>query len=208
MKNQWIKRHISDPYVKKAQQEGYLSRAAYKLLEIQNKYQLIKPGMHIVDLGAAPGGWSQVAKKQVGFSGQVFSVDLLPISETVGTTFLQGDFRETDTLEQLLSLLAGKSINGILSDMAPNFSGNKSVDQPRSLYLAELALEFATKVLEKDGFLLMKCFQGQGTETFIQELKKHFVSLRFKKPQASRAQSREIYLLAEGYKADPGTICF
>lgn len=198
--NRWLKEHFADPYVIRAQKEGYRSRAVYKLQELQERYQLIKPGMFVVDLGAAPGGWSQYAVKVLGAKGRVVAMDILPMDPIADVKMLQGDFREQEVLDQLLALLGGEKVDLILSDMAPNMSGTDIIDQPRAMYLAELALDFTRQVLRPDGDLLMKVFQGSGTEEFFKELKQAFAKLSIRKPKASRARSAEVYVLARGYK--------
>lgn len=198
--SRWLKEHFADPYVIRAQKEGYRSRAVYKLQELQERYQLIKPGMFVVDLGAAPGGWSQYAVKVLGEKGRVVAMDILPMDPIADVKMLQGDFREQEVLDQLLALLKGEKVDLILSDMAPNMSGTDIIDQPRAMYLAELALEFAKQVLRPEGDLLMKVFQGSGTEEFFKELKRMFTKVSFRKPKASRARSAEVYVLARGYK--------
>jgi 23S rRNA (uridine2552-2'-O)-methyltransferase len=196
----WLDRHFNDEYVKRAQQEGYRSRAAYKLLEIQTKDRLLKPGMRVVDLGAAPGGWSQVSRKLAGEQGQVVALDLLPMEPISGVTFIQGDFREDGPLEQLRAVLRGEAVDLVLSDMAPNVSGMAAVDQPRAIYLCELALDFAEEVLKPGGALVVKAFQGEGFEALLKRLRTTFANVVSRKPKASRARSRELYLVATKYK--------
>lgn len=196
----WLREHFDDPYVQRAQKDGYRSRAAYKLLEIQEKDHLIRPGMTIVDLGATPGGWSQVAAKLVGPRGCVIASDILPFDALPGVTFLQGDFREESVFNELLSVLDGRPVDLVISDMAPNTSGNSAMDQPRAMYLCELALDFATRVLGPQGQFLVKVFQGEGFEEFRKAIHEHFGTLKSRKPNASRARSREMYLLASGFK--------
>lgn len=195
----WLQEHFDDEYVKKAQKDGYRSRAVYKLLEIDEKDHLLKPGMTVVDLGAAPGGWSEVAAQRVGEKGQVIALDILPMDSLPGVTFIQGDFREEGPYQALLETLADKPVDLVMSDMAPNISGMKAVDQPRAMYLAELALELARKVLKPGGDLLVKAFNGEGIDAFKQELRRDFNKLIVRKPRASRPRSAEIYLLARGY---------
>ncbi len=195
----WIKRHVNDPFVQKAQVDGYRSRASYKLLELHQKERLFKDGMNIVDLGAAPGGWSQVAAKAVGRKGQVFAVDRLEMNPIQGVTYLQGDFCEQSTVDTLNTLLGDSGIDWILSDMAPNLSGVVAVDQPRIMILAELAWEFAQQHLKKEGGLLVKVFQGEGFELYVKTLRKFFQKVTIRKPDASRSASRELYVLARGY---------
>lgn len=196
---QWLDRHIKDEYVKRAQREGYRSRAAYKLLEIEARDHIFKPGMRVVDLGAAPGGWSQVARTRVGMLGQVVALDILPVEPMSGVTFIQGDFREDGPVHALQATLGGKAVDLVLSDMAPNTSGISAVDQPKAMYLAELALEFARGHLNAGGTLLVKAFQGEGFDEFLRELRRAFTRVAIRKPRASRPQSREVYLVATGF---------
>ena len=195
----WLQEHFDDEYVKKAQKEGYRARAVYKLLEIDEKDRLLKPGMTVVDLGAAPGSWSEVAAQRVGDKGRVIALDILPMDSLPGVTFIQGDFREEGPYDALLEALEGAQVDLVMSDMAPNISGMKAVDQPRAMYLAELALELARKVLKPGGDLLLKVFTGEGLDAFKQELRQDFDKLIVRKPKASRPRSAEIYLLARGY---------
>ena len=195
----WLKEHFDDQYVIRAQQEGYRSRAAYKLLEIDDKDKLLKPGMTVVDLGAAPGGWTQIAADRVGPKGLVVALDILEMDPIPGVTVLQGDFREEEVLQQLMDALGGKPVDLVMSDMAPNFSGVKSVDQPRAMYLVELTLELARSVLKPNGNMLLKLFQGEGSEAFIKECRAAFEKVIIRKPAASRGRSREVYLLARNY---------
>lgn len=196
----WLREHFDDPYVKKAQQEGYRSRAAYKLLELQEKDRLIKPGMTVVDLGAAPGGWSQVAAKLVGHNGLVIASDILEMDTIAGVQFLQGDFREEEIYNQLLTIIGDRPVDLVISDMAPNMSGMDAVDQPRAMYLAELALEMAGHVLKKGGTFVVKVFQGAGFQEYRQTMLGQFTSLASRKPEASRPRSNEIYLVAKGFR--------
>ncbi len=196
----WMNEHLKDEFVKKAQKEGYRSRAAYKLLEIIDKDQIIKSGFKVLDLGAAPGGWSQVAIKIVGKKGQVIATDILPIESIVNVEFLQGDFTEEIIYNKLLSLTNKQKINVVLSDMAPNMSGQISIDQPKSIYLAELALDMATKVLSHNGHFVVKIFQGDGFDIFIQNTRKKFKKVVIRKPKASRPRSKEVYLIASQLK--------
>jgi len=198
--NRWMKEHFDDEYVKKSQQDGYRSRAVYKLQEIQNKDRLFKQGMRVVDLGAAPGSWSQIVSKWVGHNtGQVIATDILPIDPLPFVEFVQGDFREQAILDELLHRLGQQKSDIVISDMSPNMSGNDAVDMPRSLYLCELALDMAQQVLKPDGAFLVKMFQGQGSEAYLKEVKAHFKRLKIRKPKASRARSREVYVLAQGF---------
>ena len=196
----WLDEHFDDAYVKKAQKQGYRSRAAYKLLEIQQKDRFIKPGEIVIDLGAAPGGWSQVAAEQVGSKGRVIALDILPIEPIAGVECFQGDFTEQRVFDQLLETLGGEKAGLVLSDMAPNISGIKAVDQPKSMYLAELAVDLAQKVLVNQGDLLIKVFQGEGFDELLREIRELFTKVIIRKPQASRSRSREVYILAKGFK--------
>ncbi len=192
--------HLNDEYVKKAQKEGYRCRAVYKLIEITDKNQIITKGDRILDLGAAPGGWSQVAAKIVGKTGQIIASDILPIEAIPGVDFLQGDFTEMSVYKALLSLTKDQKMNTVLSDMAPNMSGQLSVDQPKSMYLAELALDMAIKTLTPNGHFLVKVFQGDGFDAYVQIARQTFKRVAIKKPKASRARSKEVYLLASQLK--------
>jgi len=196
-----LKEHFDDAYVRKSREQGYRSRASFKLLEIQERDHLIKPGMTVIDLGAAPGGWSQVAAQLVGPRGRVIASDILPMDALADVQFIQGDFTENEVVEQLLEAIGSDRADLVLSDMAPNMSGMKEIDQPRVLSLAELALDLARTVLRTDGTLLVKVFQGAGLDAFQKELKTCFRSVKVRKPQASRARSAELYLLAEGFMA-------
>lgn len=196
---QWLKEHFDDVYVKRSQEDGYRSRASYKLLELQEKDKFIKPGMTVVDLGAAPGGWSQVAANLVGDKGKLIASDILAMDSIAGVEFVEGDFTEQKIFDRLLSLLEDGA-DLLISDMAPNMSGMKDIDQPRAMYLAELALDMARSILKPNGSFLTKAFQGEGFEAFQRELRVNFKSVKARKPQASRARSREIYLLGSGFK--------
>ena len=196
----WMNEHLNDEYVKKAQKEGYRCRAVYKLIEITDKNQIITKGDRILDLGAAPGGWSQVAAKIVGKTGQIIASDILPIEEIPGVDFLQGDFTEMSVYKALLSLTKDQKMNTVLSDMAPNMSGQLSVDQPKSMYLAELALDMAIKTLTPNGHFLVKVFQVDGFDAYVQIARQTFKRVAIKKPKASRARSKEVYLLASQLK--------
>ncbi len=197
----WLKEHFNDPYVKKAKQEGWRSRAVYKLQEVDDKDGLFKPGMCVVDLGAAPGGWSQWTTHKVGSKGEVFALDILPVEPFAGVTFIQGDFREDEVYDSLLTALAGRDVDVVMSDMAPNMSGNKGVDIPRAMYLVELCIELADQVLKPNGDLLMKVFQGEGYEQLLKALRSKYQKVITRKPDSSRSRSKEIYLLARGKKA-------
>ncbi|RDI48039.1 23S rRNA (uridine(2552)-2'-O)-methyltransferase RlmE [Aquicella lusitana] len=196
----WLKEHFTDPYVKQAQQEGYRSRAVYKLLEIQERGHLFKPGMTVIDLGAAPGGWSQVVARLVKPCGRVIAMDLLPMEPIEGVDFIQGDFSDETILQALLDKLAPAKADWVISDMAPNMSGNESIDIPRSMYLSELALDFALQVLMPEGGFLIKVFQGEGFDALLAEMKRRFKTVAIRKPKASRGRSREVYILARGLK--------
>lgn len=196
----WLRRHVTDPYVKRAQAEGYRSRAAYKLEQIAARDKLFNPGMIVVDLGAAPGGWSQMAAKAVGPSGLVVALDLLDMPPIPGVKYLRGDFHDESTVFEIERLLAGRGVDLVLSDMAPNLSGIASTDQARVLTLAELALDFAVKHLKPQGKLLVKVFQGAGYEGFLRGMRGHFRKVVTRKPEASRSGSSEVYLLGAGLK--------
>jgi 23S rRNA (uridine2552-2'-O)-methyltransferase len=198
----WIKQHVKDPYVKQSQVDGYRSRASYKLLEIVEKDRLIRSGMTVVDLGSAPGGWSQVAARLVGHTGRVYALDLLPMDLIAGVDFIQGDFTEEDVFDELLRLIENRPVDLVISDMAPNLSGNKAVDQPAVMYLAELAVELAEKVLTSNGVFIAKLFQGQGFDPFVLQVRTLFNGVSIIKPDASRSRSREVYLVAKGLKAN------
>jgi 23S rRNA (uridine2552-2'-O)-methyltransferase len=195
---QWMREHVNDPFVQLAQKEGYRSRAAYKLLEIDAKDRLLKPGTVVVDLGATPGGWSQVAAARVGRGGKVIALDLLPLDPLAGVDFILGDFREEAVLRQLEDFLQGKPVGLVISDMAPNMSGVASADQARAMHLAELAMGFAIEHLKPDGNFLVKVFQGAGFEDFLKIMRSRFARVVTRKPKASRDRSSEVYLLGSG----------
>ena len=196
----WIKQHVKDPYVKQSQLDGYRSRASYKLLEIVEKGRFIKPGMVVVDLGSAPGGWSQVAAKLVGHKGCVVAVDILPMDPVAGVSFIQGDFTEEEILNQLLNEIGNRPVDLVISDMAPNLTGMKAVDQPAMIYLAELAVDLVQQVMTADGIFIAKLFQGEGFDEFVRNTRTVFNVVSLKKPDASRSKSREVYLVAKGLK--------
>ena len=198
--SRWMQEHFEDEFVKMAQAQGYRSRAVFKLKEIQDKDQLIRPGMNIVDLGAAPGGWSQYARQLMGKKNRLIALDILPMDTLDGVDFIQGDFRDEAVLDQLYAFLDGVPVNLVMSDMAPNMSGNKGVDQPRAIYLGELALDTAKAVLTKDGSFLVKLFHGEGFEMFLNEVSRSFAKVVIRKPKASRPRSNEVYILAKGFK--------
>lgn len=195
-----MQEHFDDPYVRKAQEMGYRSRAVFKLLEIQEKDRLLRPGMTVIDLGAAPGGWSQVASRLVGAQGCVIASDILPMDPLPGVAFIEGDFREEGVFRSIRDAAGDRPVALVISDMAPNISGNRAVDQPRAMYLAELALDFARQVLAPGGAFLVKVFQGEGIDEYRRALKSSFDQLAVRKPGASRARSAEIYLLARGFR--------
>ena len=194
----WMREHVSDAYVQRARREGYRSRAAYKLQQIARTDRLIARGMTVVDLGAAPGGWSQVAAELVGPKGKVVAVDLLEMAAVGSVVFVQGDFREARTVERLEAELRGAPVDLVVSDMAPNITGISVTDQARGIQLAELALEFAIKCLKPDGNLLVKTFQGAGFRELREAMRRHFQQVLTRKPQASRGRSSEVYLLGKG----------
>ena len=195
----WMREHLEDSYVQRAQKDGYRSRAAYKLLEIQQKDKLFKSGMTVVDLGSAPGSWSQIAAQLVGSKGMVLASDILEMDALPSVHFVQGDFREESVFNTLLATLDGRAVDLVISDMAPNIGGNAS-DQPRSMYLCELALDFAVRVLKPNGNFLVKVFQGEGYDEYRKAVAQQFSVIKSRKPEASRARSREMYLLATGFK--------
>ena len=196
----WLREHFDDPYVQRAQRDGYRSRACYKLLEIQEKDRLIQPGFTVVDLGAAPGGWSQVASRLVGEQGRVIASDILPVDALEGVEFIQGDFMEDSVLEAILETLGEARADLVISDMAPNMSGMNAVDQPRSMYLVELALDLARRVLRPGGGFLCKVFHGEGFDDFVRDARTSFSKVITRKPDASRPRSREVYMLATGFR--------
>ncbi|MCO4797994.1 MAG: 23S rRNA (uridine(2552)-2'-O)-methyltransferase RlmE [Colwelliaceae bacterium] len=196
----WMQEHFEDEYVKKAKKLGLRSRAVFKIEEINNKDKLIKSGMKVVDLGAAPGGWSEYAVKAVGEKGQVVACDILAMGPIAGVDFLEGDFREEAVLDALLTRIDGKNIDVVMSDMAANFTGNDAADSARSMYLVELALDMCHQVLKKNGAFVVKVFQGEGFEQFMKEVRQVFKTVKTRKPQSSRPRSREVYLVATGFK--------
>lgn len=197
---EWLDRHVNDEYVQRAQVDGYRSRAVYKLLEIQQRDQLIQPGDVVVDLGAAPGGWSQVALELVGEKGAVFALDILQMEAIDGVTFIEGDFREQQPFDKLREALDGRDVDLVISDMAPNLSGMATVDQPRSIYLCELALDFAVQTLKPGGNFLTKIFQGEGFDAYLRQLRENFASIMTRKPQSSRSKSSEVYLIGHDFR--------
>ena len=200
--NRWLQEHFDDEFVKRSQKEGYRSRAVYKLEEIDQKDHLLKPGITLIDLGAAPGGWSQYAARKLKGEGRIIALDILPMEALPEVEFLQGDFLDNAVFEQLLALLGEDRPDLVISDMAPNMSGMNAVDIPRAMYMAELALDLALRVLKPGGGLLVKVFQGEGFDEYLQQLRQHFNRVVMRKPRASRSRSREIYALASGFRAN------
>lgn len=200
----WLERHFSDPYVKRVRVDGYRSRAAYKLLEIQEKDLIFRPGMRVVDLGAAPGSWSQVARASIGADGWILALDRLPMEPLPGLTVLQGDFSEESVQAAVRDLLGGVPVDVVLSDMAPNTTGHRVVDQARAIGLAELALDFAKAHLRPGGVLVVKVFQGSGFDAYLQALRACFRQVAVRKPKSSRSESRETFLVAKGYGLKTG----
>ena len=198
--HRWMKEHFDDPYVKRSQKDGYRSRAVYKLEELDLKYQLLKKGITVVDLGAAPGGWSQYVSYQIGEHGNIFALDILPMDPLPDVEFIQGDFREEEVLNQLLELIGEKKADLVLSDMAPNMSGVDAVDLPKAMYLTELALELAQTTLTKGGNFVVKVFQGEGSDEYVKQCRNLFKKVMIRKPDASRPRSREVYILGQGFK--------
>ena len=197
--NRWLDEHVNDPFVKQAQVDGYRSRASYKLLGINEKDKLIRSGMRVLDLGAAPGGWSQVASKLVGDKGQVIASDILPMDSMAGVSFIQGDFTEDSVFDAIMQEIDGKPIDVVISDMAPNISGIASADQAASIYLVELALDMACQVLKPKGSFIAKVFQGEGYEAYVKTLKQQFKQVVIRKPDASRSRSREVFVVGKEF---------
>ncbi len=196
----WLKEHFDDEYVRRSQQDGYRSRAIYKLIEIDKKDHLVKPGMTVIDLGAAPGGWSEYCVKKLDKKGAMVALDILPMDPIEGVTIIEGDFREDAVFEELMAVMNNNKADLVISDMAPNITGMGSVDMPRAYYLCDLALDFARQILKPGGGFLVKLFQGEGFEVYNKELKASFSRVVMRKPKASRARSREVYALATGFK--------
>ena len=195
----WLQEHFDDEYVKLSQKEGYRSRAVYKLKEVQEKDRLIQHGMSVLDLGAAPGGWSQYAVELVGKNGRVVASDILPIDPLPFVEFIQGDFTEERILNEILELIGNDKANVVISDMAPNLSGNDAIDQPSSIYLCELALDISKRILAENGTMVVKLFQGAGSDEYLKEVRQCFKQVKIRKPKASRARSREVYVVAQRY---------
>jgi 23S rRNA (uridine2552-2'-O)-methyltransferase len=196
----WLREHFNDPFVKQAQKDGYRSRASYKLLEIQEKDKLIRPGMSVIDLGAAPGGWSQVTSRLIGGQGRLIASDILEMDTIPDVTFIQGDFTQDEVLANILQAVGDSHVDLVISDMAPNMSGTPAVDMPRAMFLCELALDLATRVLRPGGDFLIKIFQGEGFDVYLKEVRGKFDKVQMRKPSSSRDRSREQYLLARGFK--------
>ena len=197
--NRWLQEHFQDSYVKNSQKDGYRSRASYKLLELNQKDRLFRKNMTVVDLGAAPGGWSQVAGQLVGEGGKVIASDILEMDTIEDVEFIQGDFTEESVLNEILAVMGDNKADLVISDMAPNMSGIAAVDQPQSMYLVELALDLANQVLKPKGNFVAKVFQGEGFDAFVKECRGLFASVVIRKPDASRARSKEVYLVAKGF---------
>jgi len=196
----WLREHFNDPFVKQAQKDGYRSRASYKLLEIQEKDRLIRPGMSVIDLGAAPGGWSQVTSRLIGGQGRLIASDILEMDSIPDVTFIQGDFTQDEVLQQILDAVGDSHVDLVISDMAPNMSGTPEVDMPRAMFLCELALDLATRVLKPGGDFLIKIFQGEGFDMYLKDVRTKFGKVQMRKPSSSRDRSREQYLLGKGFK--------
>ena len=196
----WLKRHVNDPYVKQAQKDGYRSRASYKLLEVQEKYNLIRPGMSVVDLGAAPGGWSQVTSRLIGGQGRLIASDILEMDSIPDVTFIQGDFTEDEVLARILEAVGNSQVDLVISDMAPNMSGTPEVDMPKAMFLCELALDLAARILKPGGNFVIKVFQGEGFDAYVKDARQKFDKVQMIKPDSSRGSSREQYMLAWGYR--------
>lgn len=196
----WLREHEKDIYVQRSRKEGYRSRASYKLLELDEKYGLIKPGQVVVDLGAAPGGWSQVVAERLRGNGMVIASDILPMDSIADVRFIQGDFTEEAVFDRIVEVIGDSRVDLVISDMAPNMSGMKDIDQPRAMHLVELAVDFATRVLKPGGVLVTKVFQGEGFDPLLRELRGCFDRVSAKKPDASRGRSREVYWLARGFR--------
>lgn len=198
--SRWLQEHFKDVYVQEAHKQGLRSRASFKIEEIQERDRLFKPGYKVVDLGAAPGGWSQYATTCVGENGRVVACDILPMDPIYGVDFLQGDFREQSVLDELLRIVGDTEVDVVMSDMAPNMSGNLAVDQPRAMYLVELAFEMCNQILKKGGSFVVKVFNGEGTEAYLRMLRSAFKEVKVRKPDASRSRSREVYCVGLGFK--------
>ena len=199
--SRWLKEHFDDPFVKMAQKDGYRSRASYKLLEIQEKDRILRPGMTVIDLGSAPGGWSQVTSRVIGDKGTLIASDILPMAAIADVTFIEGDFTEDQVFNQIMDAVGNQPVDLVISDMAPNMSGVRTADQAAAMYLCELALDFASKVLRPGGDFLIKIFHGDGFDDYLRDVRKRFDKVQMRKPASSRDRSREQYLLARGMHA-------
>ena len=196
----WLQEHFNDPFVKMAQKDGYRSRASYKLLEIQEKDRLIRPGMSVIDLGAAPGGWSQVTSRLIGGKGRLIASDILEMDSIPDVTFIHGDFTEDSVLQSILAAVGDSHVDLVISDMAPNMSGTPEVDMPKAMFLCELALDLSTRVLRPGGDFVIKIFQGEGFDVFLKDVRRKFDKVQMRKPSSSRDRSREQYMVAKGFK--------
>ena len=199
--SRWLKEHFDDPFVKMAQKDGYRSRASYKLLEIQEKDRILWPGMTVIDLGSAPGGWSQVTSRVIGDKGTLIASDILPMSAIADVTFIEGDFTEERVFNEIMDAVGNKPVDLVISDMAPNMSGIRTADQAAAMYLCELALDLASKVLRPGGDFLIKIFHGEGFDDYLRDVRNRFEKVQMRKPTSSRDRSREQYLLARGMRA-------
>ncbi|ASP37254.1 23S rRNA (uridine(2552)-2'-O)-methyltransferase [Bacterioplanes sanyensis] len=197
----WLKEHVDDEYVQRAQQDGYRTRASYKLLELDEKDKLFRPGMTVIDLGSAPGGWSQVVAQRLNGQGVVIASDILPMDNIADVQFIQGDFTEQSVFDELMAAVDGRPVDLVISDMAPNMSGVASIDQPGAMYLVELALDMARQTLKPRGEFVAKVFQGEGFDDYLADVKQSFTKVLIRKPKASRARSREVYIVAKGFRA-------
>ncbi|MEC7547225.1 MAG: 23S rRNA (uridine(2552)-2'-O)-methyltransferase RlmE [Thalassolituus sp.] len=196
----WLKEHVDDIWVQKAQQDGYRTRASYKLIELDDKDKLMRPGSVVVDLGSAPGGWSQVVAQRVGEKGLVIASDILEMDAIADVTFIQGDFTTEEVYDELVAVIDNRPVDLVISDMAPNMSGMSSIDQPGAMYLVELALDMARQVLKPNGSFVAKVFQGEGFDAYLADMKQSFAKVMIRKPKASRARSREVYIVAKGFR--------
>lgn len=199
--SRWLKEHFDDPFVKMAQKDGYRSRASYKLLEVQEKDRILRPGMTVIDLGSAPGGWSQVTSRVIGDKGTLIASDILPMAAIADVTFIEGDFTEERVFEQIMDAVGNNPVDLVISDMAPNMSGVRAADQAAAMYLCELALDLASKVLRPGGDFLIKVFHGEGFDAYLRDVRSRFEKVQMRKPASSRDRSREQYLLARGMRA-------
>jgi 23S rRNA (uridine2552-2'-O)-methyltransferase len=199
--SRWLKEHFDDPFVKMAQKDGYRSRASYKLLEVQEKDRILRPGMTVIDLGSAPGGWSQVTSRVIGDQGTLIASDILPMSAIADVTFIEGDFTEERVFNQIMDAVGNQPVDLVISDMAPNMSGIRTADQAAAMYLCELALDLASKVLRPGGDFLIKIFHGEGFDEYLRDVRSRFEKVQMRKPTSSRDRSREQYLLAHGMRA-------